>query len=31
RWQYFVRRNNIPDPVFVPGGRRVEVISEQQD
>ncbi|MDX8105991.1 DNA circularization protein, partial [Escherichia coli] len=31
RWQYFVRRNNIPDPVFVPGGRSVEVISEQQD
>ncbi|EPT3046439.1 DNA circularization protein [Escherichia coli] len=31
RWQYFVRRNNISDPVFVPGGRSVEVISEQQD
>ncbi|EET2705159.1 multidrug DMT transporter permease, partial [Escherichia coli] len=31
RWQYFVRRNNIPDPVFVPGGRSVEVISEQHD
>ncbi|HGY6721602.1 hypothetical protein, partial [Escherichia coli] len=26
----FVRRNGIVDPLFIPGGHSVEVISEQQ-
>ncbi|EHD7194926.1 multidrug DMT transporter permease [Escherichia coli] len=29
-WQRFVRRNGIVDPLFIPGGHSVEVISEQQ-
>ncbi|HAX5206067.1 TPA: multidrug DMT transporter permease [Escherichia coli] len=29
RWQRFVRRNGIVDPLFVPGGSDVEVISDQ--
>ncbi|EEU2032234.1 multidrug DMT transporter permease, partial [Escherichia coli] len=29
-WQRFVRRNGLVDPLFIPGGHSVEVISEQQ-